>query len=63
MDSPHTQTEAQPAIRAFRICGDRPARYQTILGVVRRTASDPALLERSSRRAQPILHRPGSIFG
>jgi hypothetical protein len=63
MDSPHTQTEAQPAIRAFRICGDRPARYQTILGVVRRTASDPALRERSSRRAQPILHRPVSIFG
>jgi hypothetical protein len=63
MDSPHTQTQAQPAIRAFRICGDRPDRNQTILGVVRRMASDPALLERSSRRTQPILPRPVSIFG
>jgi hypothetical protein len=63
MDSPHTQTQAQPAIRAFRICVDRPGRYQTILGVVRRTASDPAMLERSSRRAQPMPRRPVSIFG
>ena len=62
MDSPHTQTEAQSAIRAFRICGDRPARYQTILGVVRRTAADPAIAARSSRRVQ-ILPRPTSIFG
>ena len=63
MDSPHTQTEAQPAIRAFRICGDRPARYQTILGVVRRAASDPAVIERSSRRTFQLLPRPTSIFG
>ena len=63
MDSPFNQTQAQPAIRAFRICVDRPDRYQTILGVVRRTASDPALLERSSRRAQLVLPRPTSIFG
>ena len=63
MDSHHAQTQAQPAMRAFRICGDRPDRYQTILGVVRRTASDPAVLERSTRRAQPLLPRPISIFG
>jgi hypothetical protein len=61
MDSPIT-TQAQPAIRAFRICVDRPARYQTILGVVRRTANDPAILERSTRRTQPVLPRPTSIF-
>jgi len=63
MDSSHAPSQAPSAIRSFRICLDRPDRYQTILGVVRRTASDPALLERSSRRAQPILHRPVSIFG
>jgi hypothetical protein len=63
MDSPTTQTQAQPAIRAFRICVDRPNRYQTILGIVGRAANDPAMLERSSRRAQPVLPRPVSIFG
>jgi hypothetical protein len=63
MDSPHLQPQAQPAIRAFRICGDRPDRYQTILGVVRRTANDPSLLERSARRTLPVLPRPISIFG
>jgi hypothetical protein len=61
MDSTHAPTQAQPAIRAFRICVDRPDRYQTILGVVRRTASDPAILERSARRIQ-ILPRQASIF-
>jgi len=62
MDSHNAPTQAQPAIRAFRICDDAPARYQTILGVVRRTANDPAIVERSSRRVQ-IAHRPNSIFG
>jgi hypothetical protein len=62
MDSP-MQTRPQPAIRAFRICVDRPDRHQTILGVVRRAANDPTVLERSSRRAQPVLPRPSSIFG
>jgi hypothetical protein len=62
MDSIHAPSQAQPAIRSFRICVDRPDRYQTILGVVRRTAADPAIVERSSRRAQ-VLPRPTSIFG
>ena len=62
MDSHNAPSHAQPAIRAFRICVDRPDRYQTILGVVRRTANDPAIVERSSRRVQ-IAHRPNSIFG
>jgi hypothetical protein len=62
MDSHIAPQQAQPAIRAFRICVDRPDRYQTILGVVRRAAADPAFAERSSRRAQP-LPRPTSIFG
>jgi hypothetical protein len=62
MDSP-MQTQVQPAIRAFRICVDRPDRYQTILSVVRRAANDPTILERSTRRAQPVLPRPTSIFG
>jgi hypothetical protein len=63
MDSPITPNQAQPAIRAFRICVDRPDRYQTILGVVRRAANDPSTLARSTRRAQPVLSRPVSIFG
>ena len=62
MDSQHLPSQPQPAIRAFRICVDRPDRYQTILGVVRRTAADPAIAARSSRRVQ-ILPRPTSIFG
>jgi hypothetical protein len=62
MDSTHAPSQAQPAIRSFRICVDRPNRYQTILGVVRRTATDPAMLERSSRRVQ-LPARPVSIFG
>jgi hypothetical protein len=62
MDSHNVSTQAQPAIRTFRICVDRPDRYQTILGVVRRTANDPAVIERSARRAQ-VLPRPASIFG
>jgi hypothetical protein len=62
MDSHNAPTQAQPALRAFRICVDRPDRYQTILGVVRRTAHDPSIIERSSRRAQ-IVPRPTSIFG
>jgi len=62
MDSHNAPTQPQPAIRAFRICVDRPDRYQTILGVVRRTANDPAVIERASRRAQ-ILPRPTSIVG
>ena len=62
MDSHDAPSQAQPAIRAFRICVDRPDRYQTILGVVRRAANDPAILERSSRRAQ-ALPRPTSILG
>ena len=62
MDSTHAPSQAQPAIRSFRICVDRPDRYQTILGVVRRAANDPAILERSSRRVQ-VLPRPTSIFG
>ena len=62
MDSHNAPSHEQPAIRAFRICVDRPDRYQTILGVVRRAASDPAICERSSRRVQ-ILPRPTSIFG
>ena len=63
MDSTNAPSQSQPAIRSFRICLDRPDRYQTILGVVRRTANDPALLERSARRAQVVLPRPTSIFG
>ena len=62
MDSHNAPTQAQPAIRAFRICVDRPDRYQTILGVVRRTANDPAIVLRSARRVQ-IAPRPTSIFG
>jgi hypothetical protein len=61
MDSTTAPTR-EPAIRAFRICVDRPDRYQTILGVVRRTAADPAIAERTSRRVQ-IVPRPVSIFG
>ena len=45
MDGINNPTQAQPAIRAFRICVDRPDRYQTILGVVRRAATDPAIAE------------------
>ena len=63
MDSHHLPSQPQPAIRAFRICVDRPDRYQTILGVVRRAASDPAVIERSSRRTIQVLPRPTSIFG
>ena len=63
MDSQHLPSQPQPAIRAFRICVDRPDRYQTILGVVRRAASDPAVIERSSRRTIQISPRPVSIFG
>lgn len=63
MDSQHLPSQPQPAIRAFRICVDRPDRYQTILGVVRRAASDPAVIERSSRRPIQVLSRPTSIFG
>jgi hypothetical protein len=61
MDSSNAPIQPQPAIRAFRICVDRPDRYQTILGVVRRTATDPAILERSARRVQ-VLPRQTSIF-
>jgi len=63
MDSQHLPSQPQPAIRAFRICVDRPDRYQTILGVVRRVASDPAVIERSSRRTIQVVPRPVSIFG
>jgi len=63
MDSHNLQSQPQPAIRAFRICVDRPDRYQTILGVVRRAASDPTVMERSSRRTAQLLPRPTSIFG
>ncbi|HEX5014483.1 MAG TPA: hypothetical protein VFV72_10030 [Candidatus Limnocylindrales bacterium] len=62
MDSHNAPTQPQPAIRAFRICVDRPDRYQTILGVVRRAANDPAIVERSARRVQ-VVHRPASIIG
>ena len=62
MDSQHLQSQPQPAIRAFRICVDRPDRYQTILGVVARVASDPAIIERSSRRTIQVLPRQTSIF-
>jgi hypothetical protein len=63
MDSHNAPSQAKPAIRAFRICLDRPDRYQTILGVVRRAASDPTIVERSGRRAQGhTLPRPTSIF-
>jgi hypothetical protein len=61
MDSTHAPAKAQPAIRSFRICVDRPDRYQTILGIIRRTATDPAILERSGRRVQ-LPARPVSIF-
>ena len=60
MDSHNAPSPAQPAIRTFRICVDRPDRYQTILGVVRRAAADPAITDRASRRTQ--LPRPTSIF-
>ena len=63
MDSHNLHSQPQPAIRAFRICVDRPDRYQTILGVVRRAASDPTVIERSSRRTAQLLPRPISIFG
>jgi hypothetical protein len=62
MDSSHAPSQAPTTIRSFRICVDRPDRYQTILGVVHRAAADPAMTERSSRRVQ-ILPRPTSIFG
>jgi hypothetical protein len=62
MDS-SMQTQPQPAIRAIRICADQPHHYQTILGIVRRAANDPTVLERSTRRAQPVQPRPTSIFG
>ena len=61
MDSTNAPSQ-HPAIRAFRICVDRPDRYQTILGVVRRAATDPAIAERANRRVQ-IVPRPVSIFG
>ena len=63
MDSHHIPSQPQPAIRAFRICVDRTDRYQTILGVVRRAASDPTVIERSGRRTAQVLPRPISIFG
>jgi hypothetical protein len=62
MDSTNAPSQAQPAIRSFRICVDRPDRYQTLLGVVRRAANDPTMIERSSRRVQ-VFPRPTSIFG
>ena len=62
MDSHNAPSHEQPAIRAFRICVDRPDRYQTILGVVRRAANDPAIVDRSTRRVQ-IVPRPTSVFG
>jgi hypothetical protein len=62
MDSHNAPSQAQPAIRAFRICVDRPDRYQTLLGVVRRAANDPTVAERAARRT-PVLARPASIFG
>ena len=62
MDSHNVPTQPQPAIRAFRICCDRPDRYQTILGVVHRAAHDPAIAQRHARRVQ-IVPRPASIFG
>ena len=61
MDSHHAPSPAQPAFRTFRICVDRPDRYQTILGVVRRAAADPSITDRASRRMP--LPRPTSIFG
>ena len=63
MDSHKLPSQPQPAIRAFRICVDRADRYQTILGVVRRVASDPTVIERSGRRSAQVLPRPISIFG
>ena len=63
MDSHNLHSQPQPAIRAFRICVDRLDRYQTILGVVRRAASDPTVMERSSRRTAQLRPRPTSIFG
>ena len=62
MDSHNAPSHEQPAIRAFRICVDRPDRYQTILGVVHRAANDPAIVDRSTRRVQ-IVPRPTSVFG
>lgn len=59
MDSNTAPT--QPAIRSFRICVDRPERYQTILGVVRRAAADPAIVSRRGRPTQPLA-RATSIF-
>jgi len=55
MDSHNAPSHAQPAIRAFRICVDRPDRYQTILGVVRRTANDPAIVD-APRGDRPPAH-------
>ena len=60
MDSSNAPSQAQPAIRTFRICLDRPDRYQTILGVVRRAAADPSIVDRAGRRTP--LPRPTSIF-
>ena len=61
MDSTNAPSQ-QPAIRAFRICVDRPDRYQTILGCVRRAAADPAITDRAARRTT-VVARPVSIFG
>jgi len=60
MDSSYAPSQAQPAIRVFRICVDRPDRYQTILGVVRRASCDPAVVNRAARKTE--LPRPTSIF-
>jgi hypothetical protein len=60
MDSSNAPSHAQPAFRAIRICLDRPDRYQTILGAVRRAATDPAIADRAGRRTP--LPRPTSIF-
>ncbi|HET9344985.1 MAG TPA: hypothetical protein VFO05_04715 [Candidatus Limnocylindrales bacterium] len=60
MDSSNAPSHAQPAIRRIRICVDRPDRYQTILGVVRRAAADPAIVNRAGRGTP--LPRPTSIF-
>jgi hypothetical protein len=60
MDEFKLQTRDVPAIRSFRICLDHPHRPATILGIVRRVASEQAKAE-STRRPVRLSRRMGAF--
>jgi hypothetical protein len=61
MDETKLQPHEVPAIRAFRICFDRPERPTTILGAIRRAAAEQANARPASRPV-PALPRRFSAF-